>query len=263
MGQEDDWVGSGQRCGSAGWAWPRRPGQHTDWGRPAPHAELVRSCPQWSPGTSSGQSCPGGPTMCRTCRRHSGHDSRRRTSDSGASSAPARPPASRPRPSHPRSDKAVYRPVCLCPHEPGNLSHARPAHVSPAASPRAGGCVESTVGRGTHGPLGLSKLGRYPHLHAVPSDPERVGRSGVRVSAWSFVTSPWGARGQGWSPGSPEISSGTVLGRAGPRVAPRPHPSPSDGDPRVRIRMGQMRRLQRARAAATPTPPVTAVITQW
>lgn len=76
-------------------------------GAPGPHAELVRSCPQWSRGTSSGQSCPGGPTTCRTCRRHSGHDSRRRTSDSGASIAPARPPASRPRPSHPRSDKAV------------------------------------------------------------------------------------------------------------------------------------------------------------
>lgn len=118
--------------------------------------------------------------------------------------------------------KPCYPLVCLCPHEPGNLSHVQPGHVSLAASPRAGASL-STVGQSTHGPLGLSKLGRYTHTYTVPSDPaEQVGGSGVRVSAWSFITSPWGARGQGWSPGSPEIRIGMVLGRAGRRSHPAP-----------------------------------------
>lgn len=75
------------------------------------------------------------------------------------------------------------------------------------------------MGRGTHGTLGLSKLGRYPRPHAVPSDPEQVGRWGCQGVC---LVLHHVARGQGWSPGSPEISSGMVLGRAGPRSHPAP-----------------------------------------
>lgn len=140
-------------------------------------AELVWSCLQWSTGTSSGQSCPGGPTMCRSCRRHSGRVSPHRTSDSGAWSSPTRPPASRPRLLHPRSDKAVLPTrVSVSPRARQSL-HARPGHVSPTASLWASASL-SKVGRDTNGPLGLSKLGWYTHPHAVSSDPEQVGGSG-------------------------------------------------------------------------------------
>lgn len=160
--------------------------------------------PQWSTGTNSGWS-PGGPTTFPTCRRHSGRATPRRTSGNGTESAPARPPASRPRPSRPLSDKALLPTSASRVRGPGDRPHARSPGCQSCyillGSKRADWPSRpwslrwSTVGAGHPRVLGVQ--GAWPgilsHPHAVPSNPLQVGDQGVRVSAWSFVVLPWGA----------------------------------------------------------------------
>lgn len=160
--------------------------------------------PQWSTGTNSGWS-PGGPTTFPTCRRHSGLATPRRTSGNGTESAPARPPASRPRPSRPLSDKALLPTSASHVRGPGDRPHAvrgvNPAIFAsgpsePIGLPVPGPCAGPQLGRGTHGSLGFKVHGQvsFPTLTPCPLTPCRWGTREAKVSAWSFVVLPWGAR---------------------------------------------------------------------